>query len=75
MPAGSGHDSALPAATLQSIAAGTSAPTCATHARTVTPCRPASQRFAITPAATRIVVSRAELRPPPRGSRTPYLCR
>jgi hypothetical protein len=30
--------------------------------------------LAITAAATRIVVSRALLRPPPRGSRMPYFC-
>ena len=30
--------------------------------------------FAITAAATRMVVSRADERPPPRGSRMPYFC-
>ena len=47
--------------------------TCVTNARVSTP--PASARifFAMAPAATRPIVSRAELRPPPRWSRTPYL--
>jgi hypothetical protein len=34
----------------------------------------AQPRLAITAAATRIVVSRADERPPPRGSRMPYFC-
>ena len=33
------------------------------------------RRFAMAPAHTRATVSRAELRPPPRGSRRPYFCR
>ena len=39
-----------------------------------TPWRCASHFLAITAAATRMVVSRALLRPPPRGSRMPYFC-
>ena len=34
----------------------------------------ASHFLAIAPAATRTAVSRADERPPPRGSRMPYLC-
>ena len=41
---------------------------------TGTPWRSASHCLAMTAAATRIVVSRALLRPPPRGSRRPYFC-
>ena len=42
--------------------------------RTRMPIFCSSHFFAITAAATRMVVSRAEERPPPRGSRMPYLC-
>ena len=52
--------------------AGTMSPSCDSQPRTRTPRRSASHFFAITPAATRIVVSRALLRPPPRGSRAPF---
>src|SRR3990167_2498687 len=53
---------------------GTMSAICETWPRMAMPWRSASHLRAITAAATRMVVSRAELRPPPRGSRMPYFC-
>ena len=70
----SGQKNALLSTASQSNAPGRRSPICATCARTRIEKFSASHFLATTPAATRIVVSRAELRPPPRGSRTPYFC-
>ena len=72
--AASGQKNGLSSTTDQSHARGVIVCSWLTQARTVTPKRSRSHFLAMTPAATRIVVSRAELRPPPRGSRMPYFC-
>src|SRR5690606_4510558 len=68
-----GLENGLPSTAVQSCERGTTSPIWTRQPRTVTP-RRANHFFATTAAATRIVVSRAELRPPPRGSRMPYFC-
>ena len=72
--AASGQKNGLSSTTAQSWPRGTISPICAMCPRTRTPWRSASHFFATTAAATRMVVSRAEERPPPRGSRMPYFC-
>ena len=71
--AASGQKNGLSSMAAASKPSGSTSPSCDNQPRTAIP-RDASHFFAITPAATRIVVSRALLRPPPRGSRMPYFC-
>jgi hypothetical protein len=47
-------------------------PICVMQPRNTMPCFSASHFLATAPAATMGAVSRAEERPPPRGSRMPY---
>ncbi len=49
-------------------------PICVIQPTKRVPCFCASHFFATAPAATVGAVSRAEARPPPRGSRRPYFC-
>ena len=53
----------------------TGTPICCMQPRNTMPCCRASHFFATAPAATMGAVSRADERPPPRGSRRPYFCR
>ena len=57
----------------QSSAPARTSPTCSTQARTCAPSSARSSCMAMAPPATRMAVSRAEARPPPLWSRTPYL--
>src|SRR3546814_3242592 len=70
--AASGQKNGLSSTALQSCEHGTTSPICARCPRTHTPKRSASHFFAITAAATRIVVSRADERPPPRSEEHTY---
>ena len=64
--AGSGQKNGLRSTSSQSNAAGRIGPSCARWPRTRMPARSRRYFFATAPAATRIAVSRAEERPPPR---------
>ena len=72
--AGIGPEERLSSTVLPVECPGRIRPDPARQAAHAHPCCSASHFLAITAAATRMVVSRAELRPPPRGSRMPYLC-
>src|SRR6185503_8342363 len=70
---GSGEKKGFSPTASQDLNAILFGPICARWPRTSTPYRSRSHFFAIAPAATRIAVSRAEARPPPRRSQAVFL--